>query len=42
MSKVGCIFVGETGQRQPVPNHEYRRICALRNKVGEIDPKLPK
>jgi hypothetical protein len=38
ISKVGRIFVGETEQRLPAPKNDNRRICALRHKVGEIDP----
>ncbi len=37
-SKVGRIFVGETKQRILAPKNDYRRICALRHKVGEIEP----
>ncbi len=36
-SKVRHIFVGETEQHLLVPKNDYRRICALRHRVGEID-----
>ncbi len=37
-SKVGRIFVGETEQCLQGLKNEYRCICALRHKVGDIDP----
>ena len=37
-SKVGRIFVGESERRLLVPKNDHRQICALRHKVGEIDP----
>jgi hypothetical protein len=37
--KVGHIVVGETKQRLWVTKNDYWRICALRHKVGEIDPR---
>jgi hypothetical protein len=37
-SKLGRIFVGETERPLPVLKNDYQRICALRHKVGEIDP----
>ncbi len=40
ISKVGCIFVGETERHLLVWKNDYRRICALCHKVGEIDPRL--
>ncbi len=39
ISKVGRIFAGETERHLLAPKNDYRRICSLRHKVGEIDPK---
>jgi hypothetical protein len=36
-SKVGHIFVGETGWCLPEPKNDYQCICVLCHKVGEID-----
>ncbi len=38
-SKVGRIFVGETEEPLPAPKNDYQLSCALRHKVGEIDPR---
>jgi hypothetical protein len=37
-SKLGRIFVGETERPIPVLKNDYQCNCALRHKVGEIDP----
>ncbi len=36
--EVGRNFVGETERLLLVPKNDYWRICALRQKVDEIDP----
>ncbi len=35
----GDNFVGETEQRLLAPKNDYVRICTLRHKVGEINPR---
>jgi hypothetical protein len=40
MVKVGRNFVGETEGRLLALNNDYWHICALRQNVDEIDPKL--
>ncbi len=42
MVEVGHNFVGETKGRLLPPKNDYRHICALRQKVDEIDLKSPK
>jgi hypothetical protein len=39
ISGVGHNFVGETERRLLALKNDCRRICALRHKVGEIDPR---
>ncbi len=36
--EVGPNFVGETERCPLAPKNDYQCICALRHKVGEIDP----
>ncbi len=39
-SYVGHTFVGETERCLQAPKNDYWRICALRHKVGKIDPRV--